>query len=203
MEALIRPARREDADRAAALILEPPGGLHDIFPDPAAALRVARAAFLAAGSAMGCDRALVAEDADGVVGFMARFPGSQWPRLRVLTGLSMVRATLPFDTVALLRRGRAQDRGMAPIASTSLYVMSLAVAPDRRSRGIGASLLHRAVDEARLLDLRSVALDVARENIRAIGFYRREGFVPVDPAIPGFRGGRAGLRMVRPVRGGG
>jgi ribosomal protein S18 acetylase RimI-like enzyme len=202
MEALIRPARREDAERAAELILEPPGGLHDIFHDRARVFRVARAAFLAAGSAMGCDRALVAEDDGGVVGFMARFPGSQWPRLRVSTGLAMVRASLPFDTLALLRRGRAQDRGMAPVASTSLYVMSLAVAPERRSRGIGARLLHRALDEARLLGLRSVALDVARDNVRAIEFYRREEFVPVDPSIPGFRGARAGLRMVRSVRAG-
>jgi ribosomal protein S18 acetylase RimI-like enzyme len=202
MEALIRPARREDAERAAGLILEPPGGLHDIFYDRAKALRVARAAFLAADSALGYERALVAEDDRAVVAFMARFPGSQWSRLRVSTGLAMVRASLPFGAVTLLRRGRAQDRGMAPIASTSLYVMSLAVAPERRSRGIGARLLRRALEEARLLDLRSVALDVARENVRAIEFYRREGFVPVDPAIPGCRGGRAGLRMVRSVRAG-
>lgn len=176
----IRPARRSDAGACAPLILEPPGGLTDVFRgDRRVAVRVARAAFVARGTALSHDRSLVAEEGRLVVGSMARFPGALWPRLRVATGLAMLRGAGP-RAWELLWRGPLLDGEHAPTPVDALYVMSLAVLPGARDRGIGARLLAGAVEEARETGLRAVALDVAAENRRAIAFYRRHGFVEVD-----------------------
>jgi ribosomal protein S18 acetylase RimI-like enzyme len=186
----LRPATPEDAPVAARLLLEPPGGLNAIFP-PEVALRVSRASFVAGGTSFGHERSLIAEIDERAVGLLARFPGNEWPRLRVRTGLVMLRAAGLRHGASLIRRGRMEDRLMPQIPSDVLFVMSLAVLPKHRGQGIGARLLAHASREASDRRLRAVALDVAPENEAAIRFYVREGFgevarseVPASARLP-------------------
>ncbi len=59
-----------------------------------------------------------------------------------------------------------------------VYLVSMWVAACARGGGAAAALVGTAVDRAREEGRSRVVLDVARENVRATRFYRREGFVP-------------------------
>jgi ribosomal protein S18 acetylase RimI-like enzyme len=184
----LRPAVPADADACARLALEPPGGLHLIVADGRTRFHVARRTFAARGTGFGWERSLVADGGGSVVAMVARFPDTDWPRLRIRTGAVMLAAAGPRYAIPLLRRGRIEERAMAPIGPGRMYVMSLAVDPARRGEGIGAKLLARVCEEARADGLRAVALDVSSDNERAIRFYRREGFTTVSEArVPATR----------------
>ena len=197
----IRPAIRSDARACARLIVEPSGGINAILGDRRAALRAARAAFLVGDTGLGWNRSLVADEGGIVVGLAARLPGSEWSRLRVRTGLAML-VGARGRAHRLVWRGAVYDRAVPTIPADVLYVMSLAVLPGRRGRGIGAALLARVGEEAAGLGVRAVALDVDAGNGRGIASYRREGFEPVaEVAAPASRGlpPLASIRMERPV----
>jgi ribosomal protein S18 acetylase RimI-like enzyme len=192
----LRPATRADREAAARLILEPTGGLGRILPDRAQALRAARGAFLAERSALSFRRSVVAVRGDEILGLIVRFPGSEWSSLRTGTGLALLRAAGPRAAYRLVVEGRREERLLPPIAPDELYVMSLAVVPIERSKGVGASLLARAGDEAHALGLRAVSLDVDAGSEAAVRFYLREGFAAAERR----RGPRlASIRMRRPV----
>jgi ribosomal protein S18 acetylase RimI-like enzyme len=196
----LRPADRADREAAARLILEPTGGLGRILPDRAQALRAARGAFLAERSALSFRRSVVAVRGDEILGLIVRFPGSEWPSLRTATGLAMLRAAGPRAAYRLVVEGRREERLLPSIAPDELYVMSLAVLPLERSKGVGALLLARAGDEARALGLRAVSLDVDAGSEAAVRFYLGEGFAAVGRRHERRRGPRlASIRMRRPV----
>jgi ribosomal protein S18 acetylase RimI-like enzyme len=159
----VRPATIDDAEGAAALLLELPGGLRDLAADRDRAEPLARGVFSASRSVLSYRFALVAEDLGRVVGLVIRLPGRTWKRLRVPTGLAVA-------------RGRVQDRLIPAVDADALYVPALVVLPQRRGQGIGSMLLQRTLGEAAELGLGSVVLDVGSDNGRAIALYLRSGF---------------------------
>jgi ribosomal protein S18 acetylase RimI-like enzyme len=197
MALIIRPAGLLDDLAVADLVVRTPGGLEDLLGDPAAARRVAAAAFRSTGTAFSWTRTVVVDDDGAVAGEMVRFEGSAWKRLRVPTGLVMVVAAGVRHGRALVRGGRVDDRLMPAVPPDALYVLSLCVAPERRGLGVGKALLELAADEARTAGMRAVALDVASHNEGAIRLYRREGFAVVEErSVTTRRGGVTGsLRM--------
>lgn len=58
------------------------------------------------------------------------------------------------------------------------------VAPEARGLGLGASLVHAAVDWARSIDARGVRLGVVTDNDAAVRLYARAGFVPAGAPAP-------------------
>ena len=197
-EIRIRPATPADADVVAALITMTPGGLPDLVDDLPAARRLARAAFRTGGSGFGFDRTLVAEVDGAVAGQIIRFAGSQWNRrIQARTGLVLLRAAgLRFGR-RVVREGLRHARASVPIAWDTLYVISLAVVPQRRGQGIGSALLRRVVEEALEARLRSVSLDVAALNERAIRLYESEGFVTVAEERAPSRQGSPDIASIR------
>jgi ribosomal protein S18 acetylase RimI-like enzyme len=200
---VVAPATGDDADAAARLILELPGGLTDIFGPGDVALRVARASFVAERSVLGFRHALVARLAGEAVGLVVRVRGAEWPSLRVRTGLTILRAAGPARVFVVVRRGRRQDALIPPVAPDRLYVPALAVAPAHRGQGVGTELLRAVLAEAaRGPGIRAVALDVAADNAGAVALYRRHGFEVVEerrvrPAP--WLAHPASLRMERPA----
>ena len=55
-------------------------------------------------------------------------------------------------------------------------VANVAVAPERRRRGIGEKLLRAAQDRARALGLKSLYLEVRESNAAALTLYEKQGF---------------------------
>lgn len=60
-----------------------------------------------------------------------------------------------------------------------LHILNVAVDPARRRSGLGALLIGRAIDEARLAGMREVTLEVRRGNHAARAMYRAFGFQEV------------------------
>jgi len=58
-------------------------------------------------------------------------------------------------------------------------VLSLGVVPARRRAGIGSALLEALCIEARLRGAKSIVLEVAVDNVAALGLYAARGFVHV------------------------
>lgn len=76
-------------------------------------------------------------------------------------------------------------------------IISVAVDPEHRRKGIAAALLEHTLKRLRASSVRSVELMVRVDNEAAIRFYRRFGFRRVQE-VPGYyENGRAGLRMRR------
>lgn len=76
-------------------------------------------------------------------------------------------------------------------------VISLAVDPEHRKKGIAAALLVYTLERLRVFGAHSVELMVRVDNQEAIRFYRRFGFRRVQE-VPGYyENRRAGLRMRR------
>jgi ribosomal protein S18 acetylase RimI-like enzyme len=175
----VRPGRVEDMETAAALLLELPGGLRETLPDAGAAIDVARAAFGARSSVLSHRFGLVVEDHGELVGLAIRLPGRDWRRLRLPSGLVMLRAAGRRHAGTLVRRGRIQDRLIPPIPLDAMFVPAMAVVPERRGQGVGRLLLGRVIGEAAAQGLRAVALDVDAENEGAIRLYQRLGFLTI------------------------
>ena len=65
--------------------------------------------------------------------------------------------------------------------SDSLRLFALAVGPAYRRRGVAAALIEAVEDEARLIGLNSVHLEVAVENVNATRLYERLGYQRLNP----------------------
>lgn len=61
-----------------------------------------------------------------------------------------------------------------------LYINQLAVRPEHKKRGLGASLLDLAEDRARALRLKSIRLDTAMPAKHLVDLYQRRGYRVVD-----------------------
>jgi ribosomal protein S18 acetylase RimI-like enzyme len=176
----IRPATLADVDVAASLIVMTPGGLPDLVGNRRVARRLAAAVFTAAGSGFGFDRTLVAEADRSVAGQIIRFSGADWnKKTQTRTGLVLMRAAGWRFARRVIREGVRHAQVSPPIPTDSLYVISFAVVPEHRGKGIGSALLRRVVEDALAEGRRSVSLDVASRNEGAIRLYEREGFVTI------------------------
>jgi ribosomal protein S18 acetylase RimI-like enzyme len=162
-----------------ALLLELPGGLRETLPDQLAATEVAAAAFRSRTSVLSHRFVLVVEDVGAVIGLAVRLPGREWRRLRVPSGLVMMRAAGRRHAKTLIRRGRVQDRLIPPVPRDTMFVPGVVVVPDRRGQGVGTLLLGRVIAEAADQGLRAVALDVDADNEGAVRLYHRMGFLTI------------------------
>lgn len=81
--------------------------------------------------------------------------------------------------------GRPGGFLLARAAGGEAEILLLAVAPDRRRRGLATALLEAACRRARDLGARACFLEVAVDNGAALALYRRTGFVR-SGARPGY-----------------
>jgi ribosomal-protein-alanine N-acetyltransferase len=77
------------------------------------------------------------------------------------------------------------------------HIKDIAVDPAYRERGIGATLLERALDAMRHQQARTVKLEVRESNDRALALYRRYGFVHRHTAQGYYADGEDALVLVR------
>ncbi len=86
--------------------------------------------------------------------------------------------------VALKRGSRAgfilvgDPRGLT--SETDVEVLAIAVEPALHRSGVGSALLKRAEQTLRTLGFRSLLLHTAVENSQAIGFFKSQGFFPIE-----------------------
>lgn len=78
-------------------------------------------------------------------------------------------------------------------------ILSLAVHPDHRRRGVGATLLTWVVEEAKRRNTSSIRLEVRRSNLSAQRLYSRLGFSPLHIAHSYYDDGEDALIMELPL----
>jgi ribosomal protein S18 acetylase RimI-like enzyme len=136
------------------------------------------------------DLAFVAEDGDGVVGYVlgagdtsafeAACEQRWWPALRA-------RYTDPPGGAALTADERLIRRIHRPPATPASVVeeypghVHIDILPRGQGHGIGRRLMRTVFDALAALGVDGVHLGVGARNTRAIGFYRHLGFAPVGP----------------------
>jgi ribosomal protein S18 acetylase RimI-like enzyme len=88
---------------------------------------------------------------------------------------------VPFNVIALIDdEAVGQASGTARGADGRAELISMWVAPEMRGTGAADALVEAVSDWARLAGAVAVRLSVRRSNERAIRFYQRAGFAPVD-----------------------
>ena len=66
---------------------------------------------------------------------------------------------------------------LATMIDDEAEILSIGVTPDRQSRGVGKQLLQHFFDHGVSLNMARVFLEVAEDNVPALGLYRDFGFV--------------------------
>jgi [ribosomal protein S18]-alanine N-acetyltransferase len=123
-------------------------------------------------------RRAVAADLDAVVTIeRASFTDPPWSRESFSALIDSPRA---YFTVACESPvGRVVGYVVAWFVADEAEIANLAVAPDRRDRGVGSRLLDAALTEARLAGARVVHLEVRDSNAAARALYGSRGFTTV------------------------
>ncbi len=79
-------------------------------------------------------------------------------------------------------------------------VLSVAVAPGSRRKGLGSAMMHAAEEEARARGCELVRLEVSTRNVAAIEMYRRLGY-RTDGVLYGYYSwGEDAYSMTKPLR---
>ena len=87
---------------------------------------------------------------------------------------------------------------LARVAGGEAEILTLAVAPAARGKGLGHELLQAAIGKARALGADTMFLEVGADNPAALALYARSGFVKVG-GRKGYYRGRDALVLRLPL----
>jgi len=88
---------------------------------------------------------------------------------------------------------------VARVAGDEAEILTLAVAPEARGKGLGRALLNAAIAEARRCGTAAIFLEVGTDNPAALALYAGLGFANVGTRKGYYRGGDAAvLRLSLP-----
>lgn len=65
----------------------------------------------------------------------------------------------------------------------TVEVSNMAVMPEYRSSGVGATLMNKAKEWAKEHGFQTIMVNAYIKNIRAVDFYKKQGFKPVDVTL--------------------
>ena len=116
-------------------------------------------------------------------------PGERWGAAAMALQLALPGAFGWID--------RAGGLVLARVAADEAEVLSLAVAPGLRGRGLGRALLERAMATAAGRGGRAMFLEVAAGNAAALRLYGAAGFAEVGRRAGYYRGGADALVLRR------
>jgi ribosomal-protein-alanine N-acetyltransferase len=80
------------------------------------------------------------------------------------------------------------------------HLLRLMISPDLQGIGLGRKMMSDFFDEARAIGVERLFLEVSRDNVKAIGLYRRFGFEVVGISRNYYGGGVDALAMSRVLR---
>ena len=106
----------------------------------------------------------------------------QWPAGQIV-------AVDPFGNLVSYLAGTKLPNGRV---SVHLFATSAAY----RGKGIGTMVLNRFKQAALMEGYTSVQLEVKEHNTRAMEFYKRNGFIPVEYLEAFYNDGSSGVRMI-------
>lgn len=191
--------RETDAGEHLAALLQLAGSAtsaHDVFvfPDSAGATRFYDELYQRGGAdfAPPTGRLFLVDGQPAAM--FALVPPAVRKRGRLVGALMLARSSQLRDDPGLGRRLQLAASTFAQLRETDAYLSRLAVAPSVAGRGVGRTLLERALQDTRQLGLTRCVLEVADTNERAITLYRNAGFdvIGAGAASDPESGGRLG-----------
>jgi len=201
--ALLRPFERRDLEAIYAICLATGASGEDasaLYRDP----RLIGHIYAAPYALLSPETALVAEDGEGVAGYIVgaldtrafddRLEREWWPALR--DRYADPPGTPPSGWDADQKRSfviHHPDRVPDAVVDAFPSHIHMNFVPRLQGRGVGRELLERWLREARYLGADGVHLGVSAENHRAIHFWQRSGFRRLD--VPGEASAWFGLRI--------
>jgi len=101
------------------------------------------------------------------------------------------------ETMALVACDGALLHGFAVMqfGDTEGHLTLLSVQPAQRHRGIGRRLIEWLAASARVAGITSIRLELRADNVSAMAFYQRLGFVETQ-LLPGYYAGRIAARSM-------
>jgi len=160
-----------DAGADASALYTNPRLLGQIYAAPYAALEPAHT--------------LVAEDAEGVAGYLvgthdtaafaARLERDWWPGLRQRYADTEGMSAADRDCIAAIMRPEPPPADLAAPYPAHIHMNLL---PRLRGQGIGTALLRQWLDEARRAGVPGVHLGASTRNTGGVAFWTRSGFIP-------------------------
>ena len=167
---LMRPARIADADDAAVLIFSAYSHIASTYsPHPKSEsgfTMMLQQFFQQDGNRFSYQNAFVAQHEQQVVGLVLNFGGRDEPRLNNMVEQRF--QSTPGGSGWRLVRESAEDEW---------YIDAIAVYSQWEGHGIGTSLLQHAEHQALERNYRKIALNVDKENERALRLYLHLGYV--------------------------
>ena len=131
-------------------------------------------------------RPLTLADCDAVAALEASLFESALDQPRLYT---LVKNPVFYGLVGMRQDGGARDPQstalhhlsvggylLATIIEDEAEILSIAVAPDLQGRGMGGALLQSLLDHGAVANVSQVTLEVAADNLPALGLYRNHGF---------------------------
>ena len=178
MSVTIQPATPDMAEDVARLIYEALGPVSDYLfatDDPGHTQELIAQLFSRPGNRFSYEWVDVALDGDKALGIAVSFPYDQTPKLEWETAMQLIQITKLNHFLRFLGRSIPMI-GVSEAEKGDYYLSDIATTPEARGQGIGKALLRHVEEKARKQGFRRLALTVARDNERAIEFYRRQGF---------------------------
>jgi ribosomal-protein-alanine N-acetyltransferase len=114
-----------------------------------------------------------ARDADALARLHALGFYRGWPSSDFVSYLTEA-ATPAY--VACDARRRISGFAMLRVTGDEAELLTIAVDPKWRGKGVGRALLRAAFDDLMMSPVRKIFLEVAADNLAAIHLYRKEGF---------------------------
>ena len=116
-------------------------------------------------------------DAEAIAGLHARGFYRGWPREEFEAYLADPARTPAY--VACDRKRRVVGFAMLRVVADEVELMTIAVEPKWRRKGVGAALLRAAFEDLMMSPARKMFLEAAADNASAIALYRGHGFAEI------------------------
>jgi ribosomal protein S18 acetylase RimI-like enzyme len=174
----LRPAIAADVDWGAPLMFASGPALFSyVFAsEPQEAEETLRQAFGFAGHAFSFDHAQVLEVTDKPAGLIIAYQGNVKRKAEEKVQGVMAKI-LPLKKLpGILMNVADLTRIKQNVAMNDYYILSLSIAPEWQSQGLGTAVLKDAEIEAQELGCRSICLDVPYSNDRARALFERLGY---------------------------
>jgi len=106
-----------------------------------------------------------------------------------------------FFTLVALMEGEVVGYGSIHLSGNPARIISIAVLPEQRGKGIGRSLLKALETESLSMGIMSLCLEVSMSNLVALHLYLSSGY-ELKGTIPGYYGeGKDAFYMVKSLTG--
>lgn len=201
---ILRPARPRDAPQVTPLFYSTgPAAFNLAFGSRDKAISIIRRLFAKPGNPMSFEHTTVAELKGQVIGILTVADRTIEARTQPQMGAELLRICGPLPLLARLPIHLRLQRLTRLAQDGELCIEDIAVAPQVRGKGIGRLLMQQAERLARRKSYTLISLYVLRDNLPAIGFYRRLGYVCDEEKADAWLARRYGfkglLRMTRRI----